>query len=296
MTKINLYPQEGAEVKSPKFFPDGENIAFLWDIGNDRGDFDLYVGDIHGTEPVLLIDDLFLYAISPNGDEIAFVRETSRSTFNIFLFDFETMVVDQLTQDGRYKTELQWSPNGERIAYYVDEDSLGLINFNINDEAVSKVLFEGNVYDYGISWAPNNMIAFPYYSDELLHISVMDIDTAEPLIFTSPDGMCIDPVFIPMRNQVISNCRVSGSWNVFLLDIDSGEYSQLTNFENASKEYTILRSSLLFKDDYILFSYWEGEPTDDVLDLYIVSLDGSGLTQLTEGLNIEFFDWFQEEE
>ncbi len=75
----NISPFSGATglENTPAFSPDGKQIVFSWNGGEDVGNFDIYVRLVGAIKPVRLTDNEFneQYPIfSPDGNSIAFVR------------------------------------------------------------------------------------------------------------------------------------------------------------------------------------------------------------------------------
>ncbi len=63
--------------ESPSFSPDGKQIAFVWNGGDEAGNFDVYVKLVGSGEPIRLtknVEDDLNPAFSPDGSQIAFVR------------------------------------------------------------------------------------------------------------------------------------------------------------------------------------------------------------------------------
>jgi Tol biopolymer transport system component len=69
-----------------------------------------------------VIKDGSAVSVSPNGKQLAFVRAVSTERFasnELYLFDLETKTEKLLLADGTRKGEINFSPDGKRIAYTV---------------------------------------------------------------------------------------------------------------------------------------------------------------------------------
>ncbi len=77
VTKITPFSGATGRENTPAFSPDGKQIAFAWNGGEDGGNSNIYVRLVGAAEPVRLTDNEFneQYPIfSPDGNSIAFVR------------------------------------------------------------------------------------------------------------------------------------------------------------------------------------------------------------------------------
>ena len=124
---LTAYP--GLE-KDPAVSPDGNQVAFVWNGGDDGGRFDLYVQLIDGDQPLQLtraeVDD-YSPAWSPDGRRIAFLREFREAGKPRFS---EVMIIPALggqetkitqvhatRENGPYfNPGLSWSPDGKYLA------------------------------------------------------------------------------------------------------------------------------------------------------------------------------------
>jgi Tol biopolymer transport system component/serine/threonine protein kinase len=101
----------------PAFSPDGNQIAFTWDGGSDRGK-DIYVKLVGAGAPLRLTtdpaDDTYP-AWSPDGRHIAFIRRTE-SENEIFLVPALGGVERKIGKTVANTSRLAWSPDGKYLA------------------------------------------------------------------------------------------------------------------------------------------------------------------------------------
>lgn len=296
-----LYQEEGTLIVSPVLFPDGITIAFLWDIGNVRGIFDLYQGDIYSSPPKRIADEGG--EISPDRKSTVFIQEMDQNlypSFDLFKYDLSSDSITRLTSDGVFKSLVTWSPDGTKIAYVVGLDLTGDLAVIGSDG--SNVLFipEGNIDGFsGLAWSMDDeFIVAPYQNGEYVNLEEINIRTSEITKIESPEpgGYCGFPFFYSMENKVICSCIVSGSKNLFILDIDSGDYFQLTDFNHQFTLSTMINEFSTFDGDRILFLYRPGTQMDDTMDLYLVSIIDHNVVELTRDLDINDYDWILTED
>lgn len=112
---------------APTWSPDGRQIAFVSNLGNNQG-VELFVIDSDGGSPRRLTttaEDEAAPSWSPDGAEIVFLRRWWDDTLETYVGDLYVMDVTseatrQLTDSPGLEYEPQWSPDGRFIAYSRD--------------------------------------------------------------------------------------------------------------------------------------------------------------------------------
>jgi serine/threonine protein kinase/Tol biopolymer transport system component len=110
---------------SPRFSPNGDRIAFVWD-GEDGENFDIYVKIVGAGVPLRLTkdpgDDL-VPAWSPDGKRIAFCRvDSATSEYGIFVTTALGPPEERLISLREPVSSLDWSPDGKWLAFGYTED------------------------------------------------------------------------------------------------------------------------------------------------------------------------------
>ncbi|MGI8641718.1 MAG: hypothetical protein ACR2MG_17460 [Pyrinomonadaceae bacterium] len=111
---------------TPAFSPDGKQIAFAWNGGEEDGDFDIYVRLVGAVEPLRLTDSEYTeqYPVfSPDGSQIAFVRDfgTHGEVILIPAFGGAERRIARLFS-GNFS--ISFAPDGQTIAVIDTEDSI----------------------------------------------------------------------------------------------------------------------------------------------------------------------------
>jgi serine/threonine protein kinase len=106
----------------PTFSPDGNQVAFSWN-GEAQDNYDIYVKVVGSTAPPLRLTfnparDLYA-AWSPDGSQIAFVRETDQSKQLYLISPLggpERKLTDlSIRSSGAYPYTISWSPDGKQL-------------------------------------------------------------------------------------------------------------------------------------------------------------------------------------
>lgn len=290
--------------KSPSFIapalsPDGSRIAYLSDLGHDLYSFyDLYVADAETGEPIRrLVESArggdfeslrYLTSsaeFSPEGDRVAFVAKRGGRD--------AVYVVDAATGDVRRFREpalngLQspsWSPEGTRIVF---TGLLGGISdlyvWDLRTDDVER-LTNDRLAQLHPAWSPDGKtIAYatdagPGTNLETLAFGPMRIElldlasgarSALPGQGGELGGMSINPVWSPDGSAVAYLSTRTGTFNVFLQEIEADEPRQLTDvLTGAMGEGALLTSPGLTwarRADRLAFSYFE----DAGFNIYLV--------------------------
>jgi serine/threonine protein kinase len=115
--RVNLTPDSTADDSEPAFSPDGNLIAFR----SDRESPGIYLMEVTGENPRRLADFGHHPSWSPDGKQLVvsdkgYERPTARSASSLWIIDVESGGKRELIKS--YASFPNWSPNGQRIAYW----------------------------------------------------------------------------------------------------------------------------------------------------------------------------------
>ncbi|HYK98910.1 MAG TPA: alpha/beta fold hydrolase [Candidatus Acidoferrales bacterium] len=106
---------------SPRWSPDGAQVAFLRDHGGDER-FDLWLVDREGEHERNLTNEPkavhFQIAWSPDGSRIAYTSNANGKNFKIFTIDVATGAKRQLSDGVHDDYQPRWSPDGLRLVFW----------------------------------------------------------------------------------------------------------------------------------------------------------------------------------
>lgn len=119
--RIFQMTEAGERSVSPRWSPDGRQIAFMRDRGgNER--FDLWLVDRDGehernltNEPDVMHRDI---AWSPDGREIAYTANAGGKPFAVHVVDVATGKKRVVTEGARDDYQPRWSPDGRRLLFW----------------------------------------------------------------------------------------------------------------------------------------------------------------------------------
>ena len=111
-----------ASARSPRWSPDGTQIAFTRDLNRrDQTTAEIFVMNADGTDPQQLTHNNAIDAVpswSPDGTQIAFTSGRT-GAWEVFVLDVETHAVTQIT-DGKGQGSsgaADWSPDGTQFTF-----------------------------------------------------------------------------------------------------------------------------------------------------------------------------------
>ncbi len=185
----------------PRFAPDASRIVWAANANPDTGGFwNIYVIDIDGAE----------------GSASAKPRAITSGSWS--------------------STNPAWTRGSDRIVFQSDEmGSWDLVMAAPDGSSAPVFLTSGKADEAWPDWAPKaDMIA--YQSDELgnaFDIWVADVDGAELInrrcLTRSIRGDCAAPRWAPDGRRIAFMSSDSGSWDVWAVDVESGDTTRLTD-------------------------------------------------------------------
>lgn len=225
-----------------------------------------------------------LAELSPKGDKVAFVREN-----NLFWIDLASGVETQITNDGEfnkiingssdwvYEEEFgfskawQWSPNGERIAFY-----------KFNEERV-KEFFMTN---WGTLYPTQERFKYPKAGEQnsIVSIFVYDLNSKRS---TKMDVGDEDDQYIPRINWTINNnrlairrmTRLQNKQDLLFADVRTGDTEVILTEE--SERWIDVHDDLVFLNNGRQFITTSQK--DGYNHIYLYDMSGEELTQITSG-------------
>ena len=136
----------------------------VFNVRNGRGS-SIYISDIDGSDPNLVLDDNFMNrypALSPDGNQIAFVSNQGESQPGIYLIQSDGSNIDLLTTLTCDISRLDWSPDGQKIAFSscpTGERYAEIFVIDLSTRNVHQVTESGRVNIYPL-WSAHDRITF----------------------------------------------------------------------------------------------------------------------------------------
>ena len=276
-------------VGSPQISPDGSQIIFTrgWiDKINDRRASSIYIMDVDGSRPRVLIEDGSSPQWSPSGDRILFTAEgdPEGSQIHVRWMDAEGAVT-QVTHLENAPGNAQWSPDGKWIGFTMSVDS----------DHPWPISLPGR--PDGASWTegPKVVDRLVYrrdrrgYIDEgYTHIFVVPADGGTARQLTDGDWNHNGVAWTPDGAEILfTSLRVENAeheWrqsDIYSVAVATGEITRLTDRSGPD-------GSPLPSPDGRLIAFTGNDLVTDTYitpRLYVMNRDGSNVRMISEGFD-----------
>ena len=176
--------------------------------------------------------------------------------------DFSEKITDRSKTRNFYNVSPAFSPDGNTVAYFTDQDGyMDLILYNVDTQKQKKRLIRGNTSpDFeelkwlqpGISWSPDGKsISFASKSGEQDSIIIVDVKTGK----YNKVPIDLDGVFTtswhPSEDKIAFMGHVNDSSDIYVIDLDTKDITNITNdkFSEYSPSWSNDGSKLYFASD-----------------------------------------------
>ncbi len=226
--------------------PDRRSVAH----SREAGAWGVRIVSADGGTEVALSDELAAdarVAWSPDGRRLAFVSERER-TSDLYLLDVQTGELQKLTDDPTIEGDPAWSPDGESIALWRTIGSnQDLWILDVAETLALRTSGDGDVSGVKVTEDP---------------------------------GLDADPAWSPDGTQLAFSSTRNGNWDQFVMDLPSGEPTQLTT--DAADD-----QGPAWSPDGADIAFETKRDADDA-EIYVMSADGSNQRNLTNrpGLDV----------
>ena len=226
------------------------------------------------------------------GDDVIFVDEGANGQnrgqwSNLWAFDLKSRNEEQLTDERFLVSSFDPSPDGKWAALaarYVnrrnDRDKTELFLFDLTSGAITR-LTENHAPEDNILWAPNSSQFLYGAADDSSWLNrntklwLMDAGLAEHRkISGSFDGEIRSPSWTPDGRYVLFVGTEGTRWNIFRLEVESGEVENITNLDGVV-------TSLSFSADRTRFVYGYTD-FDSPIDLFVGTVENFEPLQVTD--------------
>jgi TolB protein len=223
-------------------------------------------------------------ALSPNGRDITF---TSSRTGNndIHVVGSAGGSAVNLTNHPANDGWPRWSPNGRHIIFHSNRDG----NFEIyamdwDGRSLTRLTDYPGI-DQFPDWSPNGTeIVFRRDTD----IYVMDLDSRETRRLTNAAPLNQMAAWSPNGQQLVFMSARDGYPSVFLMDSDGEAQTNLTPKDAGDADADwVSRAPSWSKNGRNIFFMSSRPSTGLDTELFMIDLDGSGLTRLTHSIGMD---------
>ena len=176
--------------------------------------------------------------------------------------DFSTKITDRTQTRNFYNVSPSFSPDGNTIAYFSDQDGyMDLILYEVDSEKQKQRLIRGNTtpdleelkwLQPGISWsADGKSISFASKSGEQDSIIIVDVKTGKyEKIPIDLDGV-FTTSWHPFENKIAFMGHKDDSSDIYIIDLNSDEIINITNdiFSDSSPSWSPNGKIIYFTSD-----------------------------------------------
>lgn len=275
-------------IDSPRFSPDGKQIAFLTvrsDFVHDRYDATLRVMNTIGGRSHMLVRgmrDLKMPRWSPDGKTLAFIAKVGKRKAQIYTVPAAGGTPKELSDANNGVQQFAWSPDGSTIAYVTPDDS----PISKKDQRTHHDLFTIHDDDYLINKPPVPshiwLLAVKNgKAHQLTHGSTSVLEAAPPFGGgVSAPAWSADGHWIVYTQQANADDSDSDRTRIVAVNVASGDEHPIT--DKLSYKYT---PRFAPRGDAIAYLYIHGPGAVSDMDLFVGSPSGGAARDISADLD-----------
>jgi len=220
---------------------------------------------------------------SPDGAHIAFASKQD-GNYEIYIMNADGSNQTRLTnkpEDDHYPT---WSPDGKKIAFSSLEnmhDEIYVIN--VDGTGLTRLTNSPNVSERYPDWSPDGKtIVFSSFGGDTGGIFMMDADGSNVRLVMA--GPLHNPKWSPNGKKVAFDGEPAGcKFEIYIMNADGSNMREITNHPIGCGGYN---KHPAWSPDGKKIVYWSSDrdPQYKSENIYVINVDGSGETTLTQGV------------
>ncbi len=232
-----MFNDEGFMTHSPSYSPDGSKVAFLSNKGSDFSATALHIADADGKNVKSIRRASSRGVFSADGQKLLYARHVRINKYGarvseLYEYDIEKKNDRRITHHARV-SEPQYAPDGQHAICVVNGDGTHQIaRVRLDGEGEPNVIFEGEkgTQFYAPQYSPDGkrvlMGMFTAGTRDIVSIAA-DGSDFRYLVRTPNDER--DARWLPDGKSIVFASDRTGVFNIYRLDLDDDQVSQLTN-------------------------------------------------------------------
>ena len=228
---------DGFMTVAPTFSPDGARIAFLCNKGSDYAATSLYITGRDGKELDRIEGGVSSRPVfSSDGGRLAYAKHERADSYgarlsDLFVYDLATKKETRITRKAR-AAEPQWSPDGGQIVCVLNADGSHRMAVMNADGSGMRVIYggEGGLQLYAPQYSPDgSRILFGMFTEGTRDIASIAADGSDFRYELRTINDERDARWTADGDGFVFSSDRTGIFNIYRMDLASGEIAQLSN-------------------------------------------------------------------
>jgi eukaryotic-like serine/threonine-protein kinase len=170
--------------------------------------------------------------VSPNGKYVAFLRGQQPGKFDIFVQNSENNKVQRMTQIDKWIDGFSWGNDSRSILFASNLDGTSALwKAGFSNEKLKKVTSGIDINNPYLSVQGNRLV----YAETIVNTNIWKIDLRNPdreTLLIGSSNLNFNPDISPDGTKILFTSNRTGTYNIWMCDINGENQSQLTFFED----------------------------------------------------------------